>query len=358
MISDREGADQIELASLFSSDSPSSISQQLVDCVPHELWVMDAEARYLLQNRASVRSWGSLIGRSVHDVDAPERSIRRWAASDRIALQGEHVMSQFTHCGTRCVTVLTPLRAAGTVTGIVGVNMLEYGVQVARGRERAHAESTRSLDRRGVAHDLNNSFMTISGVIEMASSEADDREMRRKFMWIRHEIERCAVLARRMSAPEPEPLQPAPLDLGELVHQRLESIGRTLAPQVELRIDAELDVRVVATRSDVERILMNLVLNAAQAIEGPGEVKVSVRAAERSGLPDHQMALLSVEDDGTGIPRDELPRLFSPLHTTRADGSGLGLWNVRNLVDAMGGAIRVCSRSGSGTRFQVFLPTA
>lgn len=135
--------------------------------------------------------------------------------------------------------------------------------------------------------------------------------------------------------------------------RRAEPLLRSMVPSA---IALELEVapaagEVACAPSEIEQILVNLVLNAVQAIgDRPGRIRVAARCEGKN-------AEIEVQDDGCGIPEELLGRIFSPMVTTRHDGCGLGLAAVRHIARAAGGSASVESRQGQGATFRVLLPT-
>ena len=103
--------------------------------------------------------------------------------------------------------------------------------------------------------------------------------------------------------------------------------------------------------NQINQVLLNLLLNAIQAMEKPGAIHVSLRQ-------DHESALITVADEGKGISPENLDNIFRPFFTTKGHGTGLGLSLARRIVEAHGGSIRVRSQVGKGTQFEVRLPIA
>ncbi|OGJ87730.1 MAG: hypothetical protein A2268_02425 [Candidatus Raymondbacteria bacterium RifOxyA12_full_50_37] len=110
---------------------------------------------------------------------------------------------------------------------------------------------------------------------------------------------------------------------------------------------------VQAFPQHVQNAVLNLVVNAAQAMHGPGIVSISARAIETDG----RYVIIAVQDSGKGISENILPNLFTPYFTTKGEkGTGLGLTNVRLFAESHGGTIHVVSKKGEGALFEIFLP--
>jgi two-component system, NtrC family, sensor kinase len=139
------------------------------------------------------------------------------------------------------------------------------------------------------------------------------------------------------------------------VHENLESCLRLLRPRWADRITIERDLgavpRIEAASGQLNQVLMNLLANACDAIEGTGTIRITTRVTG-------DRLRLSVRDDGTGIPADSLERIFDPFFSTKPQGkgTGLGLAITHGIVTGHGGDIQVTSEPGRGTEFVVTLP--
>ena len=223
-------------------------------------------------------------------------------------------------------------------------------------RQRALAEV--GLLAAGVAHDFNNVLQVIAGHTAMVrgaiSPEHPERESLDKAIAA---TRRAAELSRRMLELARQESAPAqPFDLNAVVSEVLELVTPSVPRHV--RLDAELAEAlppVFADPTDVRRIVLNLVVNAWQAI-GPEDGHVRVRTGP--GTARARMPWFEVTDDGCGMSSETRERIFEPFFTTRPDGRGLGLPMVHQLVEKHGGTLEVWSESGKGTRFRVSLPEA
>jgi two-component system cell cycle sensor histidine kinase/response regulator CckA len=156
------------------------------------------------------------------------------------------------------------------------------------------------------------------------------------------------------------------LDVGEVVAGVEELLRRSLGGHVALAVMPTLEThRVVADRSQLEQVLVNLAVNARDAMPRGGTVEVSlhhVRSAEEAGLgatlSGGPFVCLSVSDDGDGMPEEVQARAFEPFFTTKptGQGTGLGLATVYGIVTALGGAVRIDSEVGRGTSVRCYLP--
>jgi signal transduction histidine kinase len=155
--------------------------------------------------------------------------------------------------------------------------------------------------------------------------------------------------------------EPRHLDLRRAV----ESFARTVEPLLRDEIGVALDlpagaVHVHADPVELDRLLLNLTLNARQAMEHGGTLTLTVREATRPGGDDAVYAVVGVADTGAGMVESVRLRVFEPFFTTRGDsgGTGIGLATVHEIARGRGGHVDVASEPGSGTRFDVYLPVA
>src|SRR5690606_27699132 len=153
------------------------------------------------------------------------------------------------------------------------------------------------------------------------------------------------------------------VDLNALVDDMMELLEVSISKKAELVVDLARDApRVCADVSQLQQIVMNLVINASEAIgdrAGRIEVSTSLRSPEGQtgpcfeALADRRCAVFEVADDGTGMDEATLARMFDPFFTTKFAGRGLGLAAVMGIVRSHGGAMNVTSRPGFSTRFAV-----
>lgn len=204
----------------------------------------------------------------------------------------------------------------------------------------------------GLAHELRNPLASIFGAIEMLAQEgaAQDQPL---FKIVIRETERLNRLVSEFLAfATPQPPKVQPVDLAELATSTLEAFA--LDPLAkDLRIESELEPSpALADEDQMRQVLWNLLRNAAQASEPGGRVIV------RCGEEGADRVVLSVEDEGCGIPGHLRDKIFDPFFTTKETGSGLGLPMIHRVVESLGGQIVMQSEVGVGTRFSITLPRA
>ena len=115
---------------------------------------------------------------------------------------------------------------------------------------------------------------------------------------------------------------------------------------------------ITGDRNSLKQVLLNLVKNASEAIEKEGQVEVSTRWITEHKLKGQKSMSIEIRDDGKGIPKESLEKIFSPFYTTKKEGSGLGLFLAYQIIAKHGGAIFVDSELGEGTTIKLYLPTS
>ena len=208
-----------------------------------------------------------------------------------------------------------------------------------------------------VAHDIRNLLTPLT--IEVSLADQDDPALRADSLQaMRRQIDGLALLTHRLLAlAKPELIEREPTDLAALVSQIL----RLVRPQAALENVAVVCTasphlpRVSADPVQMEQVLVNLILNAVQAMRATGGGTLSVTLAPCKTEGGRHGARVRIADTGPGITPQNKKRLFDPFFTTRPDGAGLGLFSCRRIAEAHGGAITVRSRPGA-TQLTLTLP--
>ena len=221
----------------------------------------------------------------------------------------------------------------------------------------------------GVAHDFNNILTAILGYGDLLrASLSGDSPLQEDVEEIRKAAERAATLTRQLLAfSRRQVLTMEVLDLNHLVRDLEKMLRRVIGEDVRIvtLFDRSLG-RVRADRGQLEQVLMNLVVNARDAMPGGGTLTIETRndeidearAREHPGLRPGAAVLLAVSDTGTGMDEDTKSHIFEPFYTTKEKekGTGLGLATVYGIIEQSGGQIFVHSEPGHGTRFEIYLP--
>jgi len=221
----------------------------------------------------------------------------------------------------------------------------------------------------GVAHDFNNLLSVVVGHAALLLGQvSDDAESHAHALEIRRAAERASQLTRQLLAfSRKQILNPQVLDVGAVVRETEMMLSRVIGSRVSLRTEQHTSDAVVrADPVQVQQVLLNLVMNARDAMPGGGDVHLTVGAtvltepltSPAGVVPAGDWVTLEVADTGEGMAPEILPRIFEPFFTTKADGlgTGLGLPTVYGIVQQSGGHVWVQSTPGLGTTFRLFLP--
>jgi signal transduction histidine kinase len=266
------------------------------------------------------------------------------------------------------VTVFPIRNRVGNLTEVVFLFQdISRRIQLQRQLVRAQKlESIGSLAG-GFAHDFKNILATIQGnAAFLKLRSTDDSELARIADTIERATAKADNLTRQLLGMSREgPEQRRRVDLNILVEDTLQLLARGVPRRITLgREPAPVVPPVLADPEQIEQVLLNLVLNSADAITGEGRITVSTRVrrldpetmTETDGGRD--FVELEVRDTGCGIPAELQTRIFDPFFTTKAEGkgTGLGLAMVDGIVRAHGGRVELASRVDVGTRFRILLP--
>jgi two-component system NtrC family sensor kinase len=205
----------------------------------------------------------------------------------------------------------------------------------------------------GLAHEIRNPLAGIAGVMDIIGRDLPEKSPARDVLKdVRKEVMRInRIVSDLLETARPKPPEYRLADLNATAeHAAIFARQQALSKPVKVELQRCEQLPPVEHDPDqIQQVLLNLMLNAIQAIEGTGQVSVDLEA--RDGL-----AAVSVSDTGRGIPAEDLPNIFRPFFTTKGSGTGLGLSLVRRIVEDHGGRIGVESELGKGSRFTMLLP--
>lgn len=220
----------------------------------------------------------------------------------------------------------------------------------------------------GIAHDFNNLLAAVLGGLGMIERRLPLSEEHRKIVTMtRHAAEQGSELVSRLLAfARRQQLEPGPIEMGKLSTTVRDLLSSTLGGLVQLEWQHGDDLWCAyADETQLELALMNLIINARDSMPDGGIITVaannhSVGPDNALGLPDGDYVILSVSDRGCGIPAERLEQVMEPFFTTKevGKGTGLGLSMVYGFAKQSGGAIRIDSELGTGTRVEIWLPRA
>jgi PAS domain S-box-containing protein len=276
----------------------------------------------------------------------------------------------------------TLLRVTGTAIDITARKTIEREIhELNETLEKRVAERTAALEKTqaalqqaqkmeaignltgGIAHDFNNLLQGLTGSLDLIRNKPQDTERVRR--WAEAGLqaaERGAKLTAQLLAfSRAQKLELKPLALNRLLEEMRDLLGRTLGPPVQVTLDLAGDVgSVLGDETQLEMSVLNLAINARDAMPGGGTLTIVTRALTVVSDPQLQpgeYVELRVSDSGTGMPADIIARAFDPFFTTKGvgKGTGLGLSQVYGMAQQAGGTARIGSEPGKGTAVSIFL---
>jgi len=258
-----------------------------------------------------------------------------------------------------------PVRAVGISTDVTERHTLEAQFQQSQKMEAVGRLAG------GVAHDFNNLLTAILGFCELTLDDVGENDRHRADLeQILNAGHRAAALTRQLLAfSRKQIIEPTRLNLNEIVTNVRSMLDRLIGEDVTIRLKLSPALSIVkADRGQVDQIIMNLAVNARDAMPSGGHLTIETANVE---LDEHYASthfeatagphvVLTVTDTGTGIPPEVLQHMFEPFFTTKeaGKGTGLGLATVHGIIRRGGGSVAVYSEVGHGTSFKVYFPVA
>ncbi|MDJ0910976.1 MAG: PAS domain-containing protein [Woeseiaceae bacterium] len=266
-----------------------------------------------------------------------------------------------------------PVRVVGSNVDLTAMRKAEQELKDAQALA-AQAQKIETVGQLtgGVAHDFNNLLAVILGNLELLMARLEEEGLTRDDS--KKYIEDCIEAAQRgadlthsmLSYARKAQLNPVAVDVNETVLQTRKWISRTMDARVRIETHLEPQIwSVLADRGSLQSALVNLLVNARDAIEDSGRIVIETANVELDearansyGLTPGRYVSLTVTDDGVGVSAEYIERIFDPFFTTKAagEGTGLGLSMVQGFVKQSNGAIQVESDSEAGTTFHLFFP--
>ena len=355
-----------------------SVFRLLFSYNPLPTWVMDDETLQFIQvNDAAVQQYGFAAeefsrmtlsdirpeekGASLevrpqsNEADGRHQGVCKHRKKDGKIFEVELISHQFDYAGRR-------------VRLVVAQDISERHLLEQQLRQATKMEAVGRLAG-GVAHDFNNLLMVIKGHTELLMSELPPSDgMSRKIMQIDRAADRAAALTKQLLAfSRMQVLQPRVMNLNGVVEDMGRLLPRLIGEDIELAIRTEANLGAIrADASQMEQIIMNLAVNARDAMPVGGRLIIETSNAEldRTYNSTHPIVkpgryvLLAISDTGTGMNAETQAHIFEPFFTTKepGKGTGLGLATVYGVVKQSGGFIWVYSEVGKGTSFKIYLP--
>jgi PAS domain S-box-containing protein len=359
----------------------NDVRQALLKSSPLAIWAMDLEGKVVFWSPSAERIFGwtekEAIGQPLPVI--PEERRPEFAAALAQLRAGESLEGdERTHQkkdGSRIQVAIwtAPLRdAAGVVNGFITIDadITERNLLEEQFRQAQKMEAVGCLAG-GVAHDFNNLLTVIMGYVEMLISEAQDSPALVEYAQeIQYAADRASALTGQLLAFSRRQIsQPKVFDLNEAVTRSMQLLRRLIGEDIVVSIHLEPDLgRVKADQAHIDQALMNLVVNARDAMSKGGTLTIETANVvldenyvdRHVGVKPGHYCVLAVSDTGMGMSAEVKARIFEPFFTTKESGkgTGLGLSIVYGVMKQSGGDIMVYSEEGRGTTFKLYFPMA
>jgi len=359
---------------------PPELLKSVLDNVGVALAVIDKQGRFVYSNQAAFNMFGAIEDlhfaewrRDYKIQDSQGREIPIGQAPLLRALAGEEVKPHYVRVTLPDGRVNWLHGAAHRfeVMGLTGVLVVltdeteEVGLR--KELEQAQRIEAVGILAGGLAHDLNNILSVLSGNIDLALGDEGVQEVTRsRLQEMRIALGKgVALVLRLMKYSRKQDAQIRPIQINEVVNEALELVRPLVKSDVSVK--TELSNHLPSMQADscqLEQVLVNLILNALDAMPDGGELSVCTELVSGDAIPcgnaeeKKQFVLVTVADTGIGIPEDRLLNIFEPFSTTKpiGAGTGLGLSSAQLIVHQHNGHINVESVSGAGTKFSIYLP--
>jgi signal transduction histidine kinase/sensor domain CHASE-containing protein/ActR/RegA family two-component response regulator len=347
----------------------------MVEKMPAIVWTADTRLEIESAMGAGLNALGlrarDSVGMSILDFFFTKDNDAPPIAAHRNALLGQAVAYDAAWKDRRFESHVQPLRdSEGVIQGVIGValDITERERLTDQLRQSQKMQAVGELAG-GVAHDFNNLLMVVKGHSQLLLDRLPDASpMRLSVEQVEKAADRAASLTRQLLAfSRKQVLQPRVLDMNEAVGGMIRMFSRVIGENIEMAFlpGGKLG-RVKADPGQIEQVLLNLVVNARDAMPSGGRLTIETSnveldrgyAATHTSLEPGLYVMLTVTDTGCGMDAETQARIFEPFFTTKGPGkgTGLGLATVYGVVKQSGGYIYVYSEVGRGTTFKIYLP--
>jgi PAS domain S-box-containing protein len=354
--------------------------EQALEVLPYGIWIVDLAGQVVRSNAAAREIWGdrAQVAEALGAARATSAStgepvrLEDWASYRALqrgdSIFGEEILLDAPDGSRRTVLIsAAPLRDSHGV--IIGSVTTSEDVTAQRARELAERQQNEQLQQAqkmdavgrlaaGIAHDFNNLLTGILSYSDLILQELrPDDPLRNDVEQIRDAGQRAAGLTRQLLAfSRRQLLNPRVVSLNLTVTELEAMLRRLLGPEIALEIELEPDLgHTVVDPGQIEQVLVNLTLNARDAMRGGGQLRLATLNAVLDGV---SYVAIRMSDTGVGIDEAIQPRIFEPFFTTKHTGAGrgLGLSTVYGVVEQSGGRIEVESLPGQGATFTIYFP--
>jgi signal transduction histidine kinase len=337
------------------------LSDQITGKMPSGLIMVDREGRIVGHNPASERIFEGILEGSLRLRDLVRESQPLQDLLDRCLNSGEvFTRVEFnapirSHVDKRIGINLSPItNSNGKIEG--AICLLSDLTEIVELHNRIKLkENFAALGEMsaGIAHEFKNSLATILGYAQMSTTESDICTLQNYAREIHKESKALSrMVADFLHFARPVMTSIDKVDLSELLENTVADLRNLRPGDYDIRLKTSGKAIVACDPTLMRQSLLNLLINAVEALNGRGRIAVSIEAPT-----DRNQVQVIVEDDGHGIPPHIAPKIFIPFFTTKTRGTGLGLSLVQKIVLAHNGRIEFQNAEGKGSRFIVTLPS-
>ncbi len=350
----------------------------IMDAIPALIAYVDSGERYRFANKGYADWFGldknAIVGRSIEEVFGPEAYaqikpyLEQAAAGEQVSYEYSRTNADGKPVYARSA-VVPEASLSGGVQGffVLSIDITEQKASQAALIQAQKMEAVGQLTG-GLAHDFNNLLTIITGNLhtlrdKLPAHQGFEDHLEPALAAARRGTE---LIRRLLTFSRQQPLEPAPVEVGALVHGMSQLLSRSLTERIDIKLELPTEkLHALVDPHQLENALLNLAINARDAMPDGGILTISLATRHVSPslallveVPAGDYVQFDVSDTGTGIAPELMPRLFEPFFTTKAfgAGSGLGLAMVYGFIRQSGGNIRILSTPGKGTNVRFIVP--
>src|SRR5438552_12669881 len=356
---------------------------QIIDANPSLIFVKNWDGRFVLVNQATAETYGTtvegLLGKTDADFNANADEVAHSLRDDREVLSSgqpkfiaeEPVTNPHTSETRWFQTIKIPLHMPGDETPTLLGIATEITDRKQLEEQLMQSQQMEAVGQLagGIAHDFNNILTAIVGYTDLLTAELGANEQQHEDLEeIRKAARRAAALTRQLLAfSRKQVLEPRIIDVNGVVMNLDKMLRSLISENIELNTVLADDLAAArADQNQIEQVIMNLAINARDAMPDGGTVTIETRnatlddtyAAQHVSVIPGEYVMLAVSDTGCGMDEKTKSRIFEPFFTTKpaGRGTGLGLSTVYGIVKQTGGNIWLYTEPGKGTTFKIYLP--
>ena len=373
-------------------NSQQKFLRQIIDLNPNYIFAKDLDGRYLLVNNAVARRYNlrveEVLGKTDFDLPQPYEDAARFRSEDLRVIQSEkplfipedpvEINGKIVWLQCEKLPIFDENKQVTQVLGVatdISDRKISEDTRIKLEHRVQHAQKLESLGilAGGIAHDFNNLLMGILGNAGLAlMQQVPESPSAKRIEKIKIAAERAAELTNQLLAYSGKgKFIVEPVDLRALVREMTSLLDTVVSKKITLSLKESDDSPIVeADVTQIRQVIMNLITNASEALEdkvGTITITTGIQHVDKKDLSSMyfhdelspgRFAFIEVKDNGIGMDKDSLAKIFDPFYTTKFTGRGLGLAGVLGIVRSHRGGLYVHSELGRGTVFRALFPTS